>query len=70
MHTSWGTYYAAQLFGDVVLCSAHPILAAGGIAVEEDLRRLAEAGVAGAVLGMSIYAGDIDAARVAREFSS
>ena len=59
-----------QLFGDVVLCSAHPILAAGGIAVEEDLRRLAEAGVAGAVLGMSIYAGDIDAARVAREFSS
>ena len=59
-----------QLFGDVVLCSAHPILAAGGIAVEEDLRRLADAGVAGAVLGMSIYAGDIDAARVAREFSS
>jgi phosphoribosylformimino-5-aminoimidazole carboxamide ribotide isomerase len=59
-----------QLFGDVVLCSAHPILAAGGIAVEEDLRRLADAGVAGAVLGMSIYAGDIDAARVAREFST
>ncbi len=59
-----------ELFGDVVLCSAHPVLAAGGIAVEEDLRRLAAAGVAGAVLGMSIYAGDIDAAQVAREFSA
>lgn len=59
-----------QLFGDVVLCSGHPVLAAGGIADEEDLRRLAAAGVAGAVLGMSIYAGDIDAARVAREYSS
>lgn len=59
-----------QLFGDVVAASTHPILAAGGIAVEEDLRALARVGVAGAVLGMSIYAGDIDAARVAREFSA
>ncbi len=63
----------AALFGDVVAASAHPVLAAGGIAGVEDLRQLARAGVSGAVLGMSIYAGDIDgatASTVAREFSS
>ncbi len=63
----------AALFGDVVAAAAHPVLAAGGIAGVEDLRRLAAAGVAGAVLGMSIYAGDIagaEAASVAREFAA
>ncbi len=60
----------AALFGDVVAASSHPILAAGGIAGVEDLRRLAAAGVAGAVLGMSIYAGDMDAPAVAREFAA
>lgn len=58
------------LFGDIVAASAHPVLAAGGIATSVDLRRLADAGVAGAVLGMAIYAGDIDARQVAREFST
>lgn len=63
----------ADLFGDVVAATVHDVLAAGGIAGVEDLRRLAGAGVAGAVLGMSIYAGDIDdaaAAAVAREFAT
>ena len=60
----------APLFADVVAASAHPVLAAGGIANLEDLRRLADAGVAGAVLGMSIYAGDIDATAVAREYAA
>jgi len=63
----------AALFGKVVAATAHAVLAAGGIATLEDLRRLADAGVAGAVLGMSIYAGDIDgatAAVVAREFAA
>ncbi len=59
-----------DLFGDVVAATSQPILAAGGIARIEDLRQLADAGVAGAVLGMAIYAGDIDARRVAREFST
>ncbi len=60
----------AALFGDVVAAASHPVLAAGGIAGIEDLRRLAAAGVAGAVLGMSIYAGDLDAPSVAREFGA
>ncbi len=62
----------AALFGDVVAACAHPVLAAGGIATVEDLRRLAQAGVAGAVLGMSLYAGDIAASAgdVALEFST
>ncbi len=60
----------AALFGDVVAAAAQPVLAAGGIATAEDLRRLAAAGVAGAVLGMSIYAGEIDADAVAREFAA
>lgn len=60
----------AALFGDVVAAASHPILAAGGIACLEDLRLLAAAGVAGAVLGMSIYAGDLDAPSVAREFAA
>ncbi len=60
----------AALFGDVVAAATQPILAAGGIASAADLRRLADAGVAGAVLGMSIYAGDIDATSVAREFAA
>lgn len=61
----------ASLFERVVGASAHPVLAAGGIAGVDDLRRLADAGVAGAVLGMSIYAGGIagaDAAAIAGEF--
>lgn len=58
------------LFRDVVAACAQPVLAAGGIARLEDLRRLADAGVAGAVLGMVLYAGDIDVDRVAREFST
>ncbi len=58
------------LFRDIVAHASHPVLAAGGIASVEDLRRLADAGIAGAVLGMAIYAGDIDAGRVAREFST
>jgi phosphoribosylformimino-5-aminoimidazole carboxamide ribotide isomerase len=56
------------LFREVVAASAQPVLAAGGIATLDDLRRLADAGLAGAVLGMSIYAGGLAAAQVAREF--
>lgn len=58
------------LFRDAAAACTHPVLAAGGIAGLEDLRRLADAGVAGAVLGMVLYAGDIDPDRVAREFST
>jgi phosphoribosylformimino-5-aminoimidazole carboxamide ribotide isomerase len=49
--------------------AAHPLLAAGGIRSVEDLAALAAAGVGGAVLGMALYRGDLDAARVAAAFA-
>jgi phosphoribosylformimino-5-aminoimidazole carboxamide ribotide isomerase len=56
-------------FAELVKRSRHPIMAAGGIRDLTDLRVLAEAGVAGAVLGMSLYTGAIDPAMVAAEFA-
>ncbi|HUG02648.1 MAG TPA: HisA/HisF-related TIM barrel protein [Longimicrobiales bacterium] len=46
----------------------HPLLAAGGIRDLDDLRRLRDAGAAGAVVGMAIYTGAIDPDALAREF--
>ncbi|MCA1811330.1 MAG: 1-(5-phosphoribosyl)-5-[(5-phosphoribosylamino)methylideneamino] imidazole-4-carboxamide isomerase [Halobacteriales archaeon] len=47
-----------------------PLLASGGITTLEDLAWLKDAGVAGAVLGMSIYKGTIDLAQALRQFPS
>jgi phosphoribosylformimino-5-aminoimidazole carboxamide ribonucleotide (ProFAR) isomerase len=58
----------ADLFGAICQASAHPVLASGGVATIEDLRVLAGAGAAGAVLGMALYTGALDATAVAREF--
>jgi phosphoribosylformimino-5-aminoimidazole carboxamide ribotide isomerase len=46
----------------------HPVYASGGIATIADLRSLAEAGAAGAVIGMALYTGAMDAQQTAREF--
>lgn len=56
------------LMSELVETTRHPLFASGGIASLEELRKLAGAGVSGAVLGMAIYTGKIDAAAVAREF--
>lgn len=56
-------------FSALVKRSRHPLIAAGGIRDLDDLRALAEAGAAGAVLGMSLYTGAIDPAAVATEFA-
>jgi phosphoribosylformimino-5-aminoimidazole carboxamide ribotide isomerase len=50
--------------------SPHPVLASGGIASAADLRDLARAGIAGAVLGMALYTGALDGGMVAREFAA
>jgi phosphoribosylformimino-5-aminoimidazole carboxamide ribotide isomerase len=55
-------------FEKLVKISRHPIIAAGGIRDINDLHALEQLGVAGAVLGMSLYTGAIDPARVAVEF--
>ncbi len=57
-------------FSVLAAATRHAIIASGGIASMEDLRALAQTGVAGAVLGMSLYTGAVDARAVAREFAS
>ncbi len=47
----------------------HPLQASGGIASLDELRALARAGAAAAVLGMALYTGQLDAGTVAREFA-
>lgn len=46
----------------------HPVFASGGIASMDDLRALSAAGAAGAVIGMALYTGALDAREAAREF--
>jgi phosphoribosylformimino-5-aminoimidazole carboxamide ribotide isomerase len=56
------------LMEDIAEVSAWPVLAAGGIATIGDLRALEDRGVAGAVIGMALYAGTLDPDAVAEEF--
>lgn len=48
----------------------HPLYASGGIAAIEDLRALADANAAGAVIGMALYTGALDARLTALEFGA
>lgn len=57
-----------HLLDDVVEASAHPLIASGGIGGIDDLRELAERGVAAAVMGMALYTGALDPRAVAEEF--
>jgi len=54
----------------VVEGSHHPVWISGGITTLDELRALAGAGAAGAVLGMAIYQGVLPPERVAREFGT
>jgi len=45
--------------------STHPVMISGGVTTEGDLAWLEEAGAYGAVLGMALYTGTLDAERVA-----
>jgi phosphoribosylformimino-5-aminoimidazole carboxamide ribotide isomerase len=53
---------------EVLAVSPHPVWISGGVTTVEELRFLSERGAAGAVLGMALYTGVLDAARVAEEF--
>jgi phosphoribosylformimino-5-aminoimidazole carboxamide ribotide isomerase len=59
-----------ERFEMMVQASAHPVIAAGGIRDLDDLRALADAGIVGAVLGMSLYTGSIQPDDVRREFDN
>ena len=56
------------LMEDVVERATVPVYASGGVGSVQDLRNLDDRGVAGAVVGMALYTGALDARRVADEF--
>jgi phosphoribosylformimino-5-aminoimidazole carboxamide ribotide isomerase len=58
------------LMEDVAELSHVPVIASGGVTTLNDLRALADRGVAGAVVGMALYTGVLDARHVAAEFSA
>ena len=55
-------------FGQLAKLAKHPVLASGGVTTTAELRALAEAGVAGAILGMALYTGALDGRATATEF--
>ena len=56
------------LMEDVVDAATVPVIASGGVGGMEDLRRVADRGVAGAVVGMALYTGAIDPRAVIDEY--
>lgn len=58
------------LMEDVVDVSEFPVLASGGVSSIDDLRALEHRGLAGAVLGMALYTGALDARHLVEEFSA
>lgn len=56
-------------FRHLAAISAHPVLASGGIAGAADLAALSHTGVGGAIVGMALYTGALDAAATARAYS-
>ncbi|HMI56315.1 MAG TPA: 1-(5-phosphoribosyl)-5-[(5-phosphoribosylamino)methylideneamino] imidazole-4-carboxamide isomerase [Gemmatimonadaceae bacterium] len=57
------------LMEDVAQAADFPVFAAGGLGSLNDLRALADRGVAAAILGMALYSGAIDPWVVAEEFA-
>lgn len=58
------------LMQDIAARSSAPLYASGGITTMEELHRLSELGVRGAILGMAIYTGALDAKALSAEFPS
>jgi len=55
-------------FAALARATTHPLIASGGIAAAADLDALAGAGAAGAVLGMALYTGALDARAIAEVY--
>jgi phosphoribosylformimino-5-aminoimidazole carboxamide ribotide isomerase len=56
------------LMEDVVEAAHVPVFASGGVSSAHDLRSLADRGVSGAIVGMALYTGALDAHAVIEEF--
>ena len=52
----------------VIDASRHPVQVSGGITSMDDLKALADAGAASAVLGMALYTGKLDPVNVANQY--
>jgi phosphoribosylformimino-5-aminoimidazole carboxamide ribotide isomerase len=50
--------------------SVHPVWVSGGVSTEDDLEWLDDGGAEGAVLGMALYTGAVDAGRVAERWGA
>ena len=57
------------LMEDVAETANAPVIASGGITTVQDLRALDHRGIWGAVIGMALYTGALDARAVAQEFA-
>jgi phosphoribosylformimino-5-aminoimidazole carboxamide ribotide isomerase len=57
------------LMEDVAEASEHPVYASGGITTIAELRALEDRGIAGAIIGMALYTGALDARLVAEDFA-
>jgi phosphoribosylformimino-5-aminoimidazole carboxamide ribotide isomerase len=70
MHNQHGRFEGAELclLEDVADLSVHPVLGAGGVSTLQELRALADRGLAGMVVGAALYSGVLDARAVAEEF--
>jgi phosphoribosylformimino-5-aminoimidazole carboxamide ribotide isomerase len=58
----------SQLMERAASLTRWPLIASGGVTTMEDLRALAKAGAAAAVIGMALYTGRLDPLALAREF--
>jgi phosphoribosylformimino-5-aminoimidazole carboxamide ribotide isomerase len=56
------------LMEDVAEASAFPVYASGGVSTVHDVHALEDRGVAGAIVGMALYTGLLDARQIAEEF--
>lgn len=54
----------------IISATRHPVWISGGIASMDDLRALEDAGARGAVLGMALYSGALDAGEVAAAYGA
>ena len=64
-----GSPFDLNLFEDVADAADFPVFAACGIVAMNDLRALEHRGIAGAVIDVALYSGDLDARAVAGEFA-
>ncbi len=57
-----------DLMEEIILCTAVPVQASGGVRSIDDLRALDELGVSAAIVGMALYTGAMDIQTIIEEF--